>query len=103
MGVNLRKLQRCVARAREKHQKILTIYTQKTMYKYTDGIGGRSGKVLQIWIEDDSKNKKRNTNDGLQNIGSTDDKNTERDRDSGVATEKSVRGCGGETRECSLF
>lgn len=66
-----------------------------------DGVGGRSGKVLQIWIEDDSENKKRNTNDGLQNIGSTDDKNTKRDRDSGVATEKSVRGCGGETRECS--
>lgn len=53
LGVNLRTLQRIASKAKKENQKILTIDTQKTMYKYIDGIGGNSGKTLQIWIDDD--------------------------------------------------
>lgn len=48
LGVNLRKLQRVISKAQKQNQKILTIDTQKTMYKYVTGVGGNSGKTLQI-------------------------------------------------------
>lgn len=52
LGVNLRKLQRVISKAQKQNQKILTINTQKTMYRYVTGVGGSSGKTLQIWIDD---------------------------------------------------
>lgn len=51
LGLNLRKLQRCVAKAENSCQKILTIDTKYFSYSYTDGIG-RGGKILQIWLDD---------------------------------------------------
>ena len=51
LGVNLRKLQRCVVKAQNDRQKFLTIDTKYFSYSYIDGIG-RGGKTLQIWIDD---------------------------------------------------
>lgn len=51
LGVNLRKLQRCVVKAQNDKQKFLTIDTKYFSYSYIDGIG-RGGKTLQIWIDD---------------------------------------------------
>ena len=51
LGINLRKLQRCVVKAQNDRQKFLTIDTKYFSYSYIDGIG-RGGKVLQIWIDD---------------------------------------------------
>ncbi|RAZ53561.1 DDE-type integrase/transposase/recombinase [Campylobacter hyointestinalis] len=54
LGLNLRKLQRCAAKAESSCQKILTINTKNISYLYTDGIG-RGGKVLQIWLDEQSQ------------------------------------------------
>lgn len=71
LGVNLRKLQRCVVKAQNNGQKILTIDTQKTMYQLIDGNrGGASGKTLQIWIDDAV------TNDDPSKKESDDEKNS---------------------------
>ena len=51
LGINLRKLQRCVVKAQNDRQKFLTIDTKYFSYSYIDGIG-RGGKTLQIWIDD---------------------------------------------------
>lgn len=51
LGVNLRKLQRCVVKAQNDRQKFLTIDTKYFSYSYIGGIG-RGGKTLQIWIDD---------------------------------------------------
>lgn len=54
LGVNLRTLQRKVVDAQKKCQKILTIDTQKIMYQFIfSNRGGTSGKVLQIWLDDE--------------------------------------------------
>ena len=54
LGVNLRTLQRKAINAQNKCQKILTIDTQKIMYQFIfSSRGGSSGKVLQIWLDDE--------------------------------------------------
>ena len=58
LGVNLRKLQRVISKAQKQNQKILIINTQKTMYRYITGVGGNSGKTLQIWLDDEKRTDK---------------------------------------------
>ena len=58
LGVNLRKLQRVISKAQKQNQKILTINTHKTMYRYITGVGGNSGKTLQIWLDDEKRTDK---------------------------------------------
>ncbi|MBE3028855.1 Mu transposase C-terminal domain-containing protein [Campylobacter sp. RM9344] len=105
LGVNLRKLQRCVVKAQNSCQKILTIDTKYFSYSYTDGIG-RGGKVLQIWIDDENSNiKKENTNEsGLSAMDSVVNTNSDSrtDSDGGVDARYDERFCLENVRDREL-
>ncbi|MBE3021599.1 phage tail protein [Campylobacter sp. 7477a] len=96
LGVNLRKLQRCVVKAQNSCQKILAIDTKYFLYSYTDGVG-RGGKILQIWIDDENSNiKKENINEsGLSAMDSVVNTNSDSrtDSDGGVDARYDERFC----------
>lgn len=65
LGINLRKLQRCVVKAQNDRQKFLTIDTKYFSYSYIDGIG-RGGKTLQIWIDDNLSGDETSAHDSTK-------------------------------------
>ncbi|EOG7059410.1 hypothetical protein ACLH56_001869, partial [Campylobacter fetus] len=72
LGVNLRTLQRKAINAQNKCQKILTIDTQKIMYQFIfSSRGGPSGKVLQIWLDEQSENKLISKGYNIEDISDT--------------------------------
>ncbi|EAI8860076.1 hypothetical protein CX802_09605, partial [Campylobacter fetus] len=72
LGVNLRTLQRKAINAQNKCQKILTIDTQKIMYQFIfSSRGGSSGKVLQIWLDEQSENKLISKGYNIEDISDT--------------------------------
>lgn len=67
LGVNLRTLQRKAINAQNKCQKILTIDTQKIMYQFIfSSRGGSSGKVLQIWLDDEKFSQSYKTDKNIE-------------------------------------
>ncbi|EAJ5692747.1 hypothetical protein A0W74_00940 [Campylobacter fetus] len=72
LGVNLRTLQRKAINAQNKCQKILTIDTHKIMYQFIfSSRGGSSGKVLQIWLDEQSENKLISKGYNIEDISDT--------------------------------
>lgn len=52
LGVNNKSVEKAACRAAKADKKFCSIRYQKLYFEYIDGRGGASGKVLQIWIDD---------------------------------------------------
>ena len=59
LGVNNKSVEKAAFRAKKANKKICSIRYQNLYFEYINGRGGASGKILQIWIDDEIINRSK--------------------------------------------
>ncbi|TWO21964.1 hypothetical protein YZ82_02975 [Campylobacter hyointestinalis] len=71
LGIKYDALQKATRRSEKSGKKFCSIKFHKLYFKYIDGRGGASGKVLQIWLDEQSENKLISKGYNIEDISDT--------------------------------
>ncbi|QMS60455.1 transposase [Campylobacter fetus] len=71
LGVKYDALQKATRRSEKSGKKFCTIKFHKLYFEYINGRGGSSGKVLQIWLDEQSENKLISKGCNIEDISDT--------------------------------
>ncbi|WKW21976.1 hypothetical protein [Campylobacter fetus] len=71
LGVKYDALQKATRRSEKSGKKFCTIKFHKLYFEYINGRGGSSGKVLQIWLDEQSENKLISKGYNIEDISDT--------------------------------